>query len=68
MKLAVRLIGSAIVPWVLVATVGCETGRGTGTLGGAGLGALVGQMAGRTATTTLIGAGVGAAGGYIIGN
>jgi hypothetical protein len=35
---------------------------------GAGVGALIGQSAGRSTSATLIGAGVGAAGGYIIGN
>lgn len=52
----------------LLVNSGCQSGRGTGTLAGAGMGALVGQLAGGTATSTLIGAGVGAAGGYIIGN
>lgn len=47
---------------------GCETSRGTGTLAGAGVGALMGQAIGRNTTGTLIGAGVGAAGGYVIGN
>lgn len=47
---------------------GCESGRGTGTLAGAGMGALIGQVAGGTATSTMVGAGIGAAGGYIIGN
>jgi hypothetical protein len=46
----------------------CESGRGTGTLAGAGIGALIGQAAGGNTQATLIGAGVGAAGGYIIGN
>lgn len=49
-------------------TAGCETSRGTGSLAGAGVGALIGQAAGGTATSTVIGAGLGAAGGYIIGN
>jgi hypothetical protein len=53
---------------VLLCFPGCETNRGTGTLAGAGVGALIGQAAGRNTTSTLIGAGVGAAGGYIIGN
>lgn len=47
---------------------GCESSRGTGTLAGAGMGALIGQAAGGNTRATLIGAGVGAAGGYIIGN
>jgi hypothetical protein len=52
----------------LLATAGCETGKGTGTLVGTGVGALIGRAAGGNATGTLIGAGVGAMGGYIIGN
>ncbi|HEY7088831.1 MAG TPA: glycine zipper domain-containing protein [Tepidisphaeraceae bacterium] len=52
----------------LLATLGCETGRGTGTLAGAGVGGLVGLAAGGTPRGALIGAGVGAMGGYIIGN
>jgi hypothetical protein len=58
----------AAVLGVTVSLAGCQSGRGTGTLAGAGMGALVGQLAGGTATSTLIGAGIGAAGGYIIGN
>src|SRR5215469_7427774 len=51
----------------LLATAGCETGKGTGTLVGTGVGALIGRAAGGN-TGMLIGAGVGAMGGYIIGN
>src|SRR5262249_10921617 len=56
-----------IVP-ILIATAGCETGRGTGTLVGTGMGAMIGRAAGGNAKGALIGAGVGAIGGYIIGN
>ena len=52
----------------LLATAGCESGRGTGTLVGAGMGSMIGLAAGRSPGATLIGAGVGAMGGYIIGN
>jgi hypothetical protein len=52
----------------LLASAGCETGKGTGTLVGTGVGALVGRAAGGSTKATLIGAGVGAMGGYIIGN
>lgn len=58
----------ALMVVTALAAVGCESSRGTGTLAGAGMGALIGQASGRTATSTVIGAGIGAAGGYIIGN
>lgn len=68
MKFAIRPVALVVMIGLSLATAGCESGRGTGTLAGAGVGALVGQVAGGTATSTLVGAGVGAAGGYIIGN
>lgn len=49
-------------------SAGCETNRGTGTLAGAGVGALMGQAIGGNTAGTLIGTGVGAAGGFVIGN
>jgi uncharacterized protein YcfJ len=48
--------------------VGCDTAGQSGTLIGAGGGALAGQAIGHNTTGTLIGAGVGAVGGYIVGN
>jgi hypothetical protein len=51
-----------------VAVVGCASQGQTGALGGAGLGALLGQVIGGSTESTLIGAGVGAGLGYIIGN
>ncbi|HME44166.1 MAG TPA: glycine zipper domain-containing protein [Syntrophorhabdales bacterium] len=61
---------------VLVLSSGCSTtnsGIGmnkpeTGGLGGAGMGALLGQTGCGSATGTLMGAGVGAGLGYLIGN
>jgi hypothetical protein len=55
---------------LLLATVvaGCQTKGGTGAVGGAGVGALVGQAVGGNTQATLIGAGVGTGLGYIIGN
>ena len=47
---------------------GCETKAQTGTLGGAGIGALAGQAIGGDTGATLIGAGVGAVAGYVVGN
>lgn len=68
MKFPSRSASLAAVLGITLSLAGCQSGRGTGTLAGAGVGALVGQLAGGTATSTLIGAGIGAAGGYIIGN
>ena len=47
---------------------GCANDAQTGTLAGAGIGALAGQAIGGNTGATLIGAGAGAVGGYIIGN
>lgn len=47
---------------------GCDNSAKSGTLIGAGTGALAGQAIGHNTEGTLIGAGVGALGGYIIGN
>jgi len=52
----------------LVIIAGCETKARTGALGGTGVGAIIGQVAGRSTEATLIGAAVGAGVGYIIGN
>ncbi len=57
---------------ILAASVGlvaaCDNSAKSGTLIGAGTGALAGQAIGHNTEGTLIGAGVGALGGYIIGN
>jgi len=57
---------------LLVATIiaagGCATKGRTGALAGGGVGALIGQAAGRSTEATLIGAAVGTGVGYIIGN
>ncbi len=47
---------------------GCQTRTQTGTLAGAGIGALAGQAIGRNTQATLIGAAVGAGVGHIIGS
>ena len=51
---------------------GCEndaqTGALIGSLGGAGIGAIVGNQSGHTGEGALIGAAVGGGGGYIVGN
>jgi uncharacterized protein YcfJ len=52
----------------LGAVTGCDNSAKSGTLIGAGTGALAGQAIGHNTEGTLIGAGVGALGGYIIGN
>jgi uncharacterized protein YcfJ len=50
------------------AMTGCDNSAKSGTLIGAGSGALLGQAIGGNTKGTLIGAGAGALGGYIIGN
>ena len=47
---------------------GCKDSAQSGTLIGAGGGALAGQAIGGNTKGTLIGAGIGALGGYIVGN
>jgi hypothetical protein len=47
---------------------GCESDAQTGTLLGAGAGALAGQAIGRNTQSTVIGTAVGAGAGYIVGN
>jgi hypothetical protein len=51
---------------------GCETkaqtGAGVGALGGAGLGAIIGNQSGNAGAGALIGGAAGAVGGYLIGN
>jgi osmotically inducible lipoprotein OsmB len=62
-----KVIFGVLAVTVLVST-GCDTAGQSGTLIGAGGGALAGQAIGGNTTGTLIGAGVGAVGGYIVGN
>ena len=52
----------------LVLAAGCANDAQTGSLAGAGIGALAGQAIGGNTGSTLIGAGAGAAAGYIVGN
>lgn len=53
---------------ILAASCGCATKGRTGALAGSGVGAIIGQAAGRSTEATLIGSAVGAGVGYIIGN
>ncbi len=46
----------------------CDNSAKSGSLIGAGTGALAGQAIGHNTEGTLIGAGIGALGGYIVGN
>lgn len=52
----------------IIMASGCATKRGTGALAGGGVGALIGQAAGRSTEGALIGAAVGTGVGYVIGN
>jgi outer membrane lipoprotein SlyB len=58
------LIGALLI-------AGCESSAGKGaaigSLGGAGLGAIVGHQSGRTTEGALIGGAVGAGAGYVVG-
>lgn len=63
-----RFITLILVICITFAPLGCKSDKGTGTLAGAGAGALIGQAIGRNTEGTLIGAGVGAGVGYLIGN
>ncbi len=47
---------------------GCQTRTQTGTLAGAGIGAIAGQLIGGDSKATLIGAAIGTGAGYLIGN
>ncbi len=47
---------------------GCQTDAQTGSLFGAGLGALAGQAIGHDTGATLLGTAIGASVGYVIGN
>ncbi len=63
------LVGWGITLCLLVSLGGCmTTDAQKGAVGGAGVGALAGQLIGRDTGSTLIGAGVGMGLGYIIGS
>ncbi len=47
---------------------GCATDAQTGTIAGAGIGAVAGQAIGRDTEATLIGTAIGTVAGYMIGN
>jgi hypothetical protein len=57
-----------MVSLVLLFCPGCATKKQSWALGGAGVGALIGQAAGGSTEATLIGAAVGTGVGYLIGN
>lgn len=61
------LAGIAVLGMWVFGT-GCETDAQSGTLIGAGIGALAGQAIGNDTTGTLIGTAVGAGAGYAVGN
>jgi hypothetical protein len=64
-----RLLGSfAMMSLTLALWTGCETQRGTGTVAGAGIGALIGQAAGGNTQSTVIGAAIGAGAGHAVGS
>jgi hypothetical protein len=65
-----KTIGLGMLCTALIFGAGCATMDKSemGALGGAGVGALVGQAIGHNTAGTLIGAGVGLGLGYIIGN
>jgi hypothetical protein len=73
MKHSQKIVTSIITICISMAFIGCQTydnmsKGGKGGLGGAGLGALAGQLIGGDTQATLIGAAAGAGLGYIIGN
>jgi hypothetical protein len=70
-KRYIACINVVLVICICASTVvnsGCETRKQTGTLAGAGIGALIGQAVGGNTQATLIGAAIGAGAGHLIGN
>lgn len=63
-----RTLGIALAVCVPLSITGCATKGKSGALIGGGIGAVIGQAAGRSTEATLIGAAVGTGIGYIIGN
>ena len=63
-----RIFYVALALTAAVGLSGCATNSGTGALGGAAAGGLIGQAIGHNTGATLLGAGVGAVGGAMIGN
>jgi hypothetical protein len=68
MRRTIPTVTSLVLFVIASIGVGCETSRGTGAAGGAGIGALIGAATGGRPRDVIRGAGIGAAGGYIIGN
>ena len=63
-----RVLTTAFLSISLGLLCACDNSSKSGTLIGAGGGALAGQAIGGNTKGTLIGAGIGALGGYIVGN
>jgi uncharacterized protein YcfJ len=63
-----NIVVSLVIVVLLIISSGCESSAQTGTVLGAGIGALAGQAIGGDTGATLIGAAVGAGAGYLIGN
>ena len=64
--LAILTVGLFVVSFMPCS--GCESDAQTGSLLGAGVGALAGQAIGGDTEATLLGAGIGAGTGYMVGN
>ncbi len=71
-RISYRYSNSSVLAIYVCATIitigGCQTRTQTGTLAGAGLGAMAGQLFGGDTKATLIGAAIGTGAGYLIGN
>ena len=66
-----RLSTSALAATLMLISLtmgGCQSDAQTGSLFGAGLGALAGQAIGHDTGATLLGTAIGASVGYVIGN
>jgi hypothetical protein len=70
-KMVTRIVLLELVSIGALLIAGCESSAGKGvaigSLGGAGLGAIVGHQSGRTTEGALIGGAVGAGAGYMVG-
>jgi len=71
-RISYRYSNSSVLAIYVCATIitigGCQTRTQTGTLAGAGIGAIAGQLIGGDSKATLIGAAIGTGAGYLIGN
>ena len=62
-----RCVVYSLVLTAVPVLAGCQTAKGTGTLAGAGGGALIGQAAGGNTGSAMVGGAVGGGAGVIIG-